>query len=90
MIRKSLPHEKHRLVVPPAPAPLHQTSLQLRFLVLHRLIFLAAIVLLLAGCASGLGDTSSSQSANTVPGEKVQDDRFVPAASPGASGKVHW
>jgi PBP1b-binding outer membrane lipoprotein LpoB len=69
---------------------LHQTSLQLRFLVLHRLIFLAAIVLLLAGCASGLGDTSSSQSADTVPGEKVQDDRFVPAASPGASGKVHW
>jgi hypothetical protein len=40
--------------------------------------------------ASLLGNTSSSQSADTVPGEKVQDDRFVPAASPGASGKVQW
>ncbi|MGH8102722.1 MAG: hypothetical protein ACREIW_15610 [Chthoniobacterales bacterium] len=57
---------------------------------LYRLIFLAAIAFLLAGCASGLDDTSSSQSADTVPGEKVQDDRFIPAASPGASGKVQW
>ena len=56
----------------------------------RRLILLAAIALLLGGCASGLDDTSSSQSADTVPGEKVQDDRFVPAASPGASGKVQW
>jgi len=49
-----------------------------------------AIALLLAGCASGLDDSSSSRSADTVPGEKVQDDRFVPAASPGASGRVQW
>jgi PBP1b-binding outer membrane lipoprotein LpoB len=56
----------------------------------HRLILLAALTLLLVGCASGLLDSSSSQSADTVPGEKVEDDRFVPAASPGASGKVQW
>ena len=56
----------------------------------HRLILLTALALLLASCASGLEDTSTSQSTGTVPGEKVQDDGFVPAAAPGASGKVTW
>jgi hypothetical protein len=53
-------------------------------------MLLASVVMFVGGCASGIADSSTSQSAETVPGEKVQDDRFVPGPAPGSSGSVRW
>jgi len=53
-------------------------------------MLLASVLMFVGGCASGIDDTSSPQSAETVPGEKVQDDRYVPPSKPGAAGSVRW
>jgi hypothetical protein len=53
-------------------------------------VSLASVVMFLSGCASPLGDESTSQSADTVPGEKIQDDRYAPPSKPGSAGSVRW
>jgi hypothetical protein len=51
------------------------------------------IVFLLSACASTGGEGTSSepsaQSAETVPGEKLSDERFAPGPT-GSSGAVRW
>jgi outer membrane biogenesis lipoprotein LolB len=51
------------------------------------------IAFLLSACAStgneGTGSEPSAQPAETVPGEKLSDERFAPGPT-GTSGAVRW
>jgi starvation-inducible outer membrane lipoprotein len=51
------------------------------------------VAFLLTACASvgdeGTSSGPSSQSAETVPGEKLSDERFAPGPT-GSSGSVRW
>jgi starvation-inducible outer membrane lipoprotein len=52
-----------------------------------------AIAFLISACASrdeALTDESASQSAATVPGEKMSDDGGYAPGPPGSSGSVRW
>jgi hypothetical protein len=52
-----------------------------------------AIVFLMSACASrdeATMEESASQSAATVPGEKMSDDGSYAPGPPGSSGSVRW
>ena len=56
-------------------------------------ILIAAVVSLLGGCASDITDTttSTSQSSETVPGEKIPDDQgLAPAPGTRPGGNMRW
>jgi hypothetical protein len=77
---------------------LHQTAQGLgsravmkRF-ALPAILFLA-IALLISACVSRdeeISEQSGSQSAATVPGEKIPDQGSFSPGPPGSSGSVHW
>ena len=56
-------------------------------------LLILMIAFLLSACASTGGEATSSepsaQSAETVPGEKLSDERFAPGPT-GSSGAVRW
>jgi starvation-inducible outer membrane lipoprotein len=56
-------------------------------------VLFLTIVFLISGCVSSeenIAEQSSSQSATTVPGEKIPDEGNFTPGSPGASGTVRW
>jgi hypothetical protein len=77
---------------------LHQTAQRLRSpavtkrLPLPVVLFLA-IAFLISACVSRdeeISEQSGSQSAVTVPGEKIPDEGAFTPGPPGSSGSVHW
>jgi hypothetical protein len=77
---------------------LHQTSQCLGFIrMIARFASCAVLFLattfLISACASrdeAVTDESASQSAATVPGEKMSDDGSYAPGPPGSSGSVRW
>jgi hypothetical protein len=77
---------------------LHQTvrrlgsSAVIKRFALPAVLFLA-IALLISACVSrdeDITEQSGSQSAATVPGEKIPDEGSFSPGPPGSSGSVHW
>jgi hypothetical protein len=56
-------------------------------------VFFLATTFLISACASqdeAITDESASQSAATVPGEKMSDGGSLAPGPPGSSGSVRW
>jgi starvation-inducible outer membrane lipoprotein len=56
-------------------------------------ILFLAIAFLLTACATSdetISDPSTSQSAASVPGEKIPDNGSFTPGPPGSSGSIHW
>jgi hypothetical protein len=77
---------------------LHQTAQRLRSPAVTKRFALAAVLflaiaLLISACVSrdeDISEQSGSQSAATVPGEKIPDEGSFSPGPPGSSGSVHW
>jgi hypothetical protein len=77
---------------------LHQTAWRLRSLAVTKrfalpAVLFLAIAFLMSACVSRdeeISEQSISQSAATVPGEKIPDEGAFTPGPPGSSGSVHW
>jgi hypothetical protein len=77
---------------------LHQPGRRLRSLAVTKYFVFAAVLFLaiaflISACVSrdeDISERSSSQSAATVPGEKIPDEGAFSPGPPGSSGSIHW
>jgi hypothetical protein len=77
---------------------LHRTNRRLRSMAVIKRIAIPAvsflaIAFLISACVSrdeDISERSSSQSAATVPGEKIPDEGAYAPGPPGSSGSIRW